>query len=296
LGQSLLKSFLATKDLELTVLSSSLKSRSDFKVNYYHWPETSLSDDGYKDLFCKADSIIYAAGAGIQPGSESDEKSIYALNLYEPANLAESLNCSRYSGQFITFGSYFESGINQSNQPLDEKDFLEQDRPLPNGYCRAKKKLTMLHNIYEHTTKQFKWLHLVLTNIYGPGENKNRLIPYIISESQLGKPLHFTEGRQLRQYTFIDDIVNVTRSLLGKASGIYHVTNRETVSVREVILETVKQVEKNFKIKPSLYFDLPARRDTEMEYLTVNPEKLLREWKLGCHTNYQQGISSYFDK
>ena len=173
LGNNLLKSFLAaSKDFELTIFSSSLKSSPDFKVNYYHWPESSLCDDVYKDIFCKADSIIYAAGAGIQPGIATDEKSIYELNLYEPAKLVESLNCSGFSGQFISFGSYFESGINQSNQLLDENDFLEQYNPVPNAYCRAKKKFTTLHHIHENITKQFKWLHLVLTNIYGPGENK----------------------------------------------------------------------------------------------------------------------------
>ena len=124
----------------------------------------------------------------------------------------------------------------------------------------------------------------------------NRLIPYIISGARLGKALHFTQGEQLRQYTFIDDIVSVIRSLLGKASGIYHVTNKETVSVKEVILETVSQVEKIFKIKPTLHFDLPRRRDTEMDYLAVNPEKLLKEWNLTCSTNYQRGINFYFDK
>jgi hypothetical protein len=68
------------------------------------------------------------------------------------------------------------------------------------------------------------------------------------------------------------------------------------VSVKEIILETVRQVEKNFQIKPSLHFDLPGRRDTEMEYLAVNPEKLMKEWNLCCDTNYQQGINFYFHK
>jgi nucleoside-diphosphate-sugar epimerase len=297
LGDRLLKSFLSsTIDHELRVLSSSLSSNADFKVSHYHWPESSLSDDTYKEIFCNADSIIYAAGAGIQPGNNADEESVYALNLHEPARLVESLSSSGFKGQFISFGSYFESGIDQPGEPLDEKVFVEQNNPLPNAYCNAKKKFTALHRSHENTKQQFHWLHLILTNIYGPGENKNRLIPYIISESQLKKPLHFTKGRQVRQYTFIDDIVFVVQSLVGKVSGIYHVTNKETVSIKDIILETVRQVEKNLQIKPELHFDLPGRRDTEMDYLAVNPEKLYKEWGLACTTNYQQGINFYFDK
>jgi nucleoside-diphosphate-sugar epimerase len=297
LGSRLVKSFLSsTMDLELQVLSSSLSSNADFEVSYYHWPESSLSDGAYKEIFCNADSIIYAAGAGVQPGNEADEESVYAINLHEPAGLVEALSSSGFKGQFISFGSYFESGINQPSEPLDEKKFVEQRNPLPNAYCKAKKKFTTLHYSYRNTTKQFQWLHLVLTNIYGPGENKNRLIPHIISESQLKKPLHFTQGGQVRQYTFINDIVYIVQSLLGKASGIYHVTNKETVSVKDIILETVRQVEKNLQIKPELHFDLPGRRDTDMDYLAVNPEKLYKEWGLTCTTNYQQGINFYFDK
>jgi len=297
LGNRLLKSFLSSPvNLDLSVLSSSLSSTADFEARYYRWPASSLSDDTYKELFCKAGSIIYAAGAGIQPGNEANEESVYALNLHEPAALVNSLSISGFKGQLITFGSYFESGINQPSEPLDEIKFLQQQNPLPNAYCNAKKKFTSLHTSYENRTKQFQWLHLVLTNMYGPGENKNRLIPYIISESQLKKPLHFTHARQVRQYTFIDDIVNVVRSLLGKASGMYHVTNKETVSIRDIILETVRQVEKNLQIKPELHFDLPGRRDTDMDYLAVNPEKLDKEWGLACTTNYQQGINFYFDK
>lgn len=300
LGKHLLKSFLTgTQNIELTVFSSSLRSNSkalSYAVEYYRWPENSLSDTSYKDLFCRSDVIIYAAGAGVQPKAEADERSIYALNLYEPARLVNLLICSGFSGQLITFGSYFESGVTQSRYPLDEKKFLQQCNPLPDTYCHAKKQLTILHHICENIPKQCKWLHLVLTNIYGPGENENRLIPYIISQSKLGMPLHFTEGKQVRQYTFIGDVVSIIHSLLSKASGIYHVSHQETVAVKDIILETVKQAEENFKTKQALHFDLPGRRDAEMNYLAVSPEKLSREWNLACTTGFHQGISSYFGK
>jgi hypothetical protein len=31
-----------------------------------------------------------------------------------------------------------------------------------------------------------------------------------------------------------------------------------------------------------------------MDYLALDPGKLLKEWNLACRTNYQQGITSYF--
>lgn len=297
LGNHLLKLFLAqTKNLELTVFSSTLKPGPDpsFKIQYYQWPECSLNDSNYKDILGKSDIIIYAAGAGIQPKSEADDKSIYALNLYEPAKLVHLLTCSDFKGQLISFGSYFELGISRSHEVFNEKKFLEQYNPLPNAYCTAKKQFTLFHHIHENITSQFKWLHLVLTNIYGPGENENRLIPYIISQAESGKPLHFTRGLQKRQYTFVDDIVKVVHSLLGSASGIYHVTNQEVVTVKDVILETVRQVEENCNIKPALHFDLAGRRDTEMNYLALDPGKLYSDWNLTCQTSYQQGINSYF--
>jgi len=298
LGNHLLRSFLTqTKNFKLTVFSSTLKpGNPSYKIQYYHWPENSLADAVYKQAVCNADIIIYAAGAGIQPKTETDERTIYELNLYEPARLVTTLTSCGFKGQLISFGSYFELGVTQLHAPFDEKKFVEQLNPLPNAYCVAKKQFTIFYHIYENISKPFKWLHLVLTNIYGPGENENRLIPYIISEAKSGKPLHFTQGIQKRQYTFIADVINVVHSLLGSASGIYHVTNKEVVTVKDVILEAARQVEENCGLKPTLHFDVAGGRDTEMNYLALNPAKLYSEWNLACDTSYQGGIHSYFKR
>ena len=263
-------------------------------LHFYKWPQHSLNDDAYEKIFADADVIIYAAGAGIQPRENANEELIYHLNLFEPAKLIQKLIKQDFKGQLISFGSYFEIGKDQPRELLSEQAFLEQYNPLPNAYCRSKKELSHFHFLQQQTGIEFKWLHLVLTNIYGPGENENRLIPYIINQSKQNKSLHFTSGSQIRQYTYVGDVVKIVDCLLMRASGLYHVTNEEMVSVKTIIEETVQQVRKKLSIDPEIYFDLAERRDTAMDFLAVSAQKLFKDWNLSCPTNFKEGISLYF--
>lgn len=282
---------------EWHLLSSSPPSLATAAAHHkiYKWPTHSLADKGFADVLANADVIIYAAGAGIQPEANADDASIFNLNLFEPARLVQRLTATGFKGQLITFGSYFETGKSQPHQPLDETAFLGQYNPLPNAYCRSKKELSHLHFIQNEAGIPFKWLHLVLTNIYGPDENEKRLIPYIIGQSKRGQSLHFTSGTQVRQYTFIGDVVNVVGGLLGKASGFYHVTNEDAIRVRMVIDETVQQIRCRLALNPDIHFDLAERRDTAMDYLALSAQKLFNEWGLSCPTSFSEGISYYFE-
>lgn len=299
LGNALFKNLHKQKNsIEWHLFSSSTESQQNqfdnCRYHIYKWPQHSLADSGYEKTFADADVIIYAAGAGIQPRENADENIIFNLNLFEPVKLVQKLSRLNFKGQLISFGSYFETGKNQPHQLLSEPAFLEQYNPLPNAYCRSKKELSHFHFIQEQTGIEFKWLHLVLTNIYGPVENENRLIPYIIHQSKQNKPLHFTAGSQIRQYTYIGDVVNIVGNLLNKASGLYHVTNEETVTVKTIIEETVAQVRKNLSVSPVIHYDIAGRRDTAMDYLAVSAQKLSKDWDLSCRTSFKEGISFYF--
>ncbi len=300
LGSALLKGLYKDEDsIEWHLFFSSTGSlQTPFNNCYYHvykWPWHSLSDGAYEKIFADADVIIYAAGAGIQSGEDANEEIIFNLNLFEPVKLVQKLTRLNFKGQLISFGSYFEIGKDQPRGLLSEQAFLEQCNPLPNAYCRSKKELSHFHFIQDQTGIEFKWLHLVLTNIYGPGENENRLIPYIIHQSKQKKPLHFTAGSQIRQYTYVGDIVNVVGGLLGNASGLYHVTNEETVTVKTIIEEAILQVKNKLSLNPEIHYDLFERRDTAMEYLAISAQKLLRDRDLSCSTNFKEGISLYFN-
>lgn len=280
---------------QLLTSSGAASISANFTCHPYTWPKQSLANDTYTDVFGKADVIIYAAGAGIQPGENVQEEQITALNLLEPVRLSQQLVQLSFKGQLITFGSYFETGKNQSHSLLNEELFLEQCNELPNIYCRSKKELTHYHAVAEKAGLPFKWLHLVLTNIYGPGENKKRLIPYIIEESKQNNPLHFTSGSQIRQYTFIGDVVAVVKDLLGKASGLYHLTNEEIIMVKQIIEETLQQVKDKLQLAPQFQFDIAERRDTSMDYLAISAQKLKNDWGLECSTSFQEGIARYFN-
>lgn len=282
---------------KLHIYSSShqtVDGETRIQAHYYNWPQLSIMHAVSQKIIRDADIIIYAAGAGIQSAEVNDPARIYNLNLFEPAKLVQQLIQIGFTGQFITFGSYFETGINQINQLLNEEQFLKQSNPLPNDYCRSKKQLTNLHDVFTNIGIPFQWLHLILTNIYGPGENNNRLIPYIISQAKSGNPLHFTSGGQVRQYTFIQDVVDNILALLGKASGLYNITNVETTSVRSLIENVLTGLKDKLGVMPEIHFDLPERRDTSMYYLSISPEKARSDYGISCTTDIFTGVANYF--
>lgn len=91
---------------------------------------------------------------------------------------------------------------------------------------------TMLHKNLNHYTlskKQFvEWLKLKSTQIqivnlkidiiYGPRDDTNKLIPWVISELRKNVPeIKLTKGNQKRDFIYIDDVVAACMTLLKKA-------------------------------------------------------------------------------
>lgn len=223
------------------------------------------------NLLLEFDLIIYCAGAGIQPKHSESENTIEALNFDQPQQLIQRLQEANYQGQLITFGSYFEIGNSDQKKPFTETELIVSNNSLPNIYCKSKKKLTK--HISEQLSKSsFKHLHLILTNVYGVGENENRLLPYLARSFKAGQEVSLTSGEQVRQFTHVNDVANFILSHKCRTlSGVLNFSNPEIITVRSVI-ETFAKLMGYPKEK--LKFDTADRRDTDMEFLALSTNKL----------------------
>lgn len=223
------------------------------------------------DLLLEFDLIVYCAGAGIQPRHSESKNTIEALNFDQPQQLIHRLQESNYQGQLITFGSYFEIGNSGQKTPFTETELIASSNSLPNVYCESKKKLTNYINEKQSTTT-FKHLHLILTNVYGVGENENRLLPYLARSFKAGQEVLLTSGEQVRQFTHIDDVAKfILNSKSRSLNGVLNFSNPEITTVRSVIETFAKLMEYP---KEKLKFDTAYRRDTGMEFLALNTNKL----------------------
>ncbi|MCL4208934.1 NAD(P)-dependent oxidoreductase [Patescibacteria group bacterium] len=89
------------------------------------------------------------------------------------------------------------------------------------------------------------------TNIFGPNDKKNGIIPTIykkINENQ--ELLIWGDGRQNRNFIFIEDLVNVIYKLIEvDAKGIFNVGSAEVLNINQLIDLMKKVLKKNCLVK-----------------------------------------------
>ena len=245
------------------------------------------------NLLLSSDLVVYCAGAGIQPGHQDTESIIHQLNYKQPKLLIDTLADANYDGQLITFGSYFEIGSSNRQKPYNEIELIQSTNPLPNAYCESKKKLTT--EIHEnHNKYTLNHLHLILTNIYGVGENENRLLPYLARSFKAGQEVSLTSGQQIRQFTHVDD---VSRLILGSEtrnlSGILNFTNPQEISVKAV----VEQMAELYTVSSQkLKFKAVDKRDSGMSYLGLDTRLLRQKVSNFSFLPLKEGLMTYIDK
>ena len=237
----------------------------------------------------ESDFIIYCIGAGIQPGHKDSEKLMLSLNTTLPIDISIFLSQNNFSGKFITFGSYFEIGINDECKLYNEIDLIFSNNEVPNFYCCTKRLLTRFaHDNF----LDLNHIHLILPNVYGPSENKNRLIPYLIDKIKRNEKVHLTDGNQVRQFFHISDLIKLIDTLLVTDSikrGVLNVAPEHEITVREIfnsVLESMKT--KNFN---KISFGTKNRYDNSMRFLKLDNFKLRNYIKL--EFDISKGIKSY---
>ena len=124
--------------------------------------------------------------------------------------------------------------------------------------------------------KKFTVIILRLYQVYGPYQKKDRLIPNVITNCLQNNLFNCTDGQQLRDFMYIDDLINlIVRIIKAKKnnSGIFNVGTSKPLKVRDVI-EKIKAIIK--KGKPN-YGSITMRPD-ETEKLYPNIEKVCKKY------------------
>ena len=142
----------------------------------------------------------------------------------------ETLEC------FLQIGSSDEYGNAEAPQAESERELPIS--PYSFGKLAATHFLQMLHK-----TEGFPAVICRLFLVYGPGQSPNRFLPQIILASLKDQTFPVSEGMQIRDFCYIDDIVEALSlalevddakgQVLNIASGVPH-------SVKEVIQSVVE--------------------------------------------------------
>ena len=187
--------------------------------------------------------------------------------------------------RFIQIGSGDEYG--KFNKKLNE-NFREQ--PLSN-YAFAKMTLTKYLQMLQ-LTESFPCVILRVFLLYGPYQQSNRMIPFVIKNCLSDNSFPASKGNQLRDFCYIDDFIElIFKILLSKRKingSVYNVGSGKHYKVKDVI-NLIKNIIKSGKPNYGTIitkFKLNLIPDLKKVHSTFN-------WK--STTNLKHGIIKTID-
>lgn len=182
--------------------------------------------------------------------------------------------------KFIQIGSGMEYGRLRSPQK-------ENFKCQPKSIYALSKFLATEHMISLYKKKKFPAVVLRLYQVYGPNQDKNRLIPIIIDGCKNDKSFPCSSGEQFRDFLFIDDLIDVLLICLdAKVEGkIINIGSGKAIKVKEII----KKIVKFYKSGRPLFGKIKLRKE---EMIKVYPSLLNARRLLGWKAKvpFDEGI------
>ena len=183
----------------------------------------------------RPDVTVHMAWEGIPDyNSETSIKNlIYGLNLFK---LLAEIECKR----IICTGSCWEYG--------HQSGIVSEDEGLKpfNAFSAAKSSLHWLgREIASENDIQFIWARLFY--VYGPGQRKASLVPYIIDCVRGGKKPEIKTPSARNDFIYVGDVAKAISAIVKKQPGsaTYNIGSGYSTSVRQVI--KIVQDELNLK-------------------------------------------------
>lgn len=182
--------------------------------------------------------------------------------------------------KFIGFGSQAEYGLKKKK--INE---LMICRPMTT-YGQVKLKSYKLLNSYFKKNKiKFIWIRLFSS--FGPHDDDNFLIPYLIKNFLKNKKIYLTKCEQKWDFIYSKDVIKATMFLAHskKANGIYNLGSGVAQNLKSVVLKIKKLTKSGSKID----FGALKYSKNQIMYLHADINKIREiNWKYKPH--FDQGI------
>ena len=201
----------------------------------------------------------------------SDKKKTYNSHYLGCKNLTNFFIKKKIQS-FVQIGSSSEYG----NLPSPQR---ENFTCKPKSIYGKAKLLATNHTISLNKKNEFPSTVLRLYQAYGPRQDLNRFIPIIISGCLKNKKFPCSEGKQFRDFVYVDDVVEAilkcfkNKKVFGE---IINIGSGKTKKIKKII-EYVKDITK--KGTP-LYGRIKLRKDETLKiYPDISKAKKKLKWK-----------------
>lgn len=252
-----------------------------------HRLDISDSDD-LRQIFEseKIDMIMHmAAQAGVRI---SIQKPLHTQKM----NIEATYNIFELAREFgvkdVVFASSSSVYGNQEKTPFSENDAV--DHPI-SPYAASKKACELIAYTYHHLYSM-NCIGLRFFTVYGE-RGRPDMSPYLFTQAILNeKPLRkFGDGSKMRDFTYIEDIINGVVSCIGKNLGyeIINLGNSNAVSLNEYIAILEKIIGKKAIIDQQS--DQPG--DIKKTFADVSKAKQLLGWE--PTTDLEEGLPKFVE-
>lgn len=243
------------------------------KINMHFTPLDNLDKLRKTVKLIKPDIVIHLSAYG-NSSRHLDPIKMIEVNILQTVNLILALEEIDYQC-LINTGSSSEYGY--KNKPMKETDNL-----IPNSFYSATKASATAFCKMHALSKKKPIVTIRPFSVYGPYEEKNRLIPTVINNIIDNKSIKLSDKMARHDFIFIDDLVD----------GYIKVINKINPSMYGVIInlgsgkqysnnDIVKNISRILRAKPKVVSDENNRRVWDTNYWVANIAlaKRLLQWK-----------------
>jgi nucleoside-diphosphate-sugar epimerase len=202
-------------------------------------------------------------------------------------NILKSIDRSELI-RFINIGSSDEYG--EVTAPQSES---ARERPI-SPYSAAK--VCAAHFLQMlHKTDGFPGVSLRLFLCYGPGQDRERFLPYLILSCLANEEIRISPGEQLRDYCFIEDVVDAVFAVFTNENAdgkIFNIASGKPVSIKQVVEKMIEIIGLG---KPN-FGAVPYRKGESMAlYADINAASEILAWtpKTDLHDGLRETIEYY---
>ena len=281
LGYHLAKKCLLKK-WDVTSVSTNIPQKKRFLVNVKYL----ILDITKKKLISKKIKSNYDFVVNFGGYVNHNEKlKTYKSHYIGCKNLADIFKDSKIK-LFIQIGSSVEYGNLKSPQKEDSKTNVNK---LKSTYGKAKLMATN-YLLKLNKTHNFPCTILRLYLVYGPYQDKNRLIPHTLNECLNDNLFDCSAGKQYRDFLFVDDLMTAIFKCFYNKQSIGEIMNVGTgkpQNIKKVILF----IRNNIKLGNPVFGKIPLRKDEISKlYPDISKVKKILNWD--PRTSFQKGIKT----
>jgi len=238
----------------------------------YHEIDLLDSQEQLEKLFSEINPAIVfnLCGYGVDR-SERNESNSFLINETLVKTVCDSLgkhHDKQWTGQqFIHVGSALEYGEDRSD--LNESGFSQPSTLY--GRSKLAGTLQMIDGCKEN---YLKGITARLFMVYGIGEHDGRLLPSLLALKNAPKVMPLTDGSQVRDFTYVEDVVEGLLRLGAIEISQYQIVNLASGQLHSV-KKFINKIVDEFEIDRALlkFGELPTRAE-EMSHLPVTNKRL----------------------